>query len=281
MTIRISTDSTCDLPEELLRAHQITVVPLGIAMGGRLYTDGRDITTRDIAAHVSAGGDISTTSAVNAADYEAVFRRLREECDAVIHVNIGSGFSCCHQNALLAAEEVPGVYPVDTANLSTGHGLLVLAAAEAAERGCSVDEILELLRGMIPRVEASFVLDRLDYMSKGGRCSAVTALGANLLRLHPCIEVTDGRMGVTRKFRGSMEKVVADYIRQRLTGRTDIDRSRAFLVHTCDDPRLVETAEAVLRELNIFDELLHARVGCTVFSHCGPNTLGVMFLRRD
>ena len=183
--IKITTDSNCDLPRELLERHHITVTPLGIIKAGRLYQDGIDITTADIAAHVDAGGEITTTNAVNVADYEDLFRRLLERYDAVIHLNIGMGFSSCHQNARLAAEEVDGVYVVDSRNLTVGHGMLVLAAAEAAEAGKSVTEILAMLEEMIPRVETSFVLDRLDYMKKGGRCSTATALGASLLKLHP------------------------------------------------------------------------------------------------
>ena len=211
--IKITTDSTCDLPSSLLEKYDITVIPLGIVKAGKLYRDGVDIRTADIAAHVDVGGEITTTNAVNAADYETVFREMTARYDAVIHLNIGMGFSSCYQNAKLAAEEVPEVYVVDSQNLSVGHGWLVLAAAEAAKDGKSVGEILSLLEDLTPRVEISFVLDRLDYMKKGGRCSAVTALGANLLKLHPCIEVISGRMGVTKKYRGSMEKVVADYVR--------------------------------------------------------------------
>ena len=220
--IKITTDSTCDLPAQLLEQHHISVIPLGIVKGGELFRDGENITTADIAAHVDAGGDITTTNAVSIGDYEALFARESARNDAVIHLNIGIGFSCCHQNACLAAEEFDNVHVVDTANLSVGHGLLVLLAAEAAEAGASVEEILAMLAEKIPQVEMSFVLDRLDYMKKGGRCSAVLALGANLLKLHPCIEVQNGKMGVTKKFRGSIEKVVADYLRDRLSGRTDI-----------------------------------------------------------
>ena len=228
--IKITTDSTCDLPRELLERYNITVTPLGIIKAGKLYQDGVDIRTGDIAAHVDAGGEITTTNAVNVADYEELFRRLMEEYDAVIHLNIGMGFSSCHQNARLAAEEVDGVYVVDSANLTVGHGMLVLAAAEAAEAGKSVTEILAMLEEMIPRVETSFVLDRLDYMKKGGRCSTATALGASLLKLHPCLDVVDGKLPVTKKYRGSIEKVVEEYVRDRLRDRADLDTHRAFLV---------------------------------------------------
>lgn len=278
--IKITTDSTCDLPAWLLERHHISVIPLGIVKGDKLYRDGIDIRTSDIAAHVNAGGDITTTNAVNIADYEVLFRQQMEQYDAVIHLNIGTGFSSCHQNARLAAEEVPGVYVVSSENLSVGHGVMVLAAAEAAEDGKSVAEILEMLEEMTSRIELSFVLDRLDYMKKGGRCSAVTALGANLLKLHPCIEVVDGKMGVTKKYRGSMEKVVADYIRERLEGRTDLDTSRIVVVDTCEDDRLASIARAYLKEDGRFGEILEAKAGCTIFSHCGPNVLGLLVMRK-
>ena len=278
--IKITTDSTCDLPSSLLEKYDITVIPLGIVKAGKLYRDGVDIRTADIAAHVDAGGEITTTNAVNAADYETVFREMTARYDAVIHLNIGMGFSSCYQNAKLAAEEVPEVYVVDSQNLSVGHGWLVLAAAEAAKDGKSVGEILSLLEDLTPRVEISFVLDRLDYMKKGGRCSAVTALGANLLKLHPCIEVISGRMGVTKKYRGSMEKVVGDYVRERLTGRTDIDTRRIFLVDTCRTPGLREAAKAALEADGRFQEIIESKAGCTIFCHCGPDTLGIIFLRK-
>lgn len=246
--IKITTDSTCDLPRSLLEQHDITVIPLGIVKAGRLYQDGVDIRIEDIAAHVDAGGDITTTNAVNIADYEDVFRRMTERYDAVIHINIGMQFSSCHQNAKLAAEEVPEVYVVDSSNLTVGHGMLVLAAAEAAEAGKSVSEILDLV--------------------------------ANLLKLHPCVEVIGGKMSVTKKYRGSMEKVVGDYVRERLTGRTDIDTRRIFLVDTCRTPGLREAAKASLEADGRFQEIIESKAGCTIFCHCGPDTLGIIFLRK-
>lgn len=279
--IKITADSTCDLPSALLEAHHISIAPLGVVKGGKLYRDGVNIRTADIAAHVAAGGELTTTNAVNAADYEDLFRRAGEDCNAVIHVDIGSGFSSCYQNARVAAEEVPGeVYVVDSANLSVGNGILALCAAEAAEAGKSAGEIVSLLEELAPRVEMSFVLDRLDYMKKGGRCSAVTALGANLLKLHPCIEVIGGKMSVTKKYRGSMEKVVADYVRERISGRTDIDTSRVILVDTCADDRLCAVARRCVEEDGRFGEIIEAKAGCTIFSHCGPDTLGILLLRK-
>lgn len=278
--IQITTDSTCDLPAALLEHYGIQVFPLGVVMGGELYRDGLDITTADIARHVDAGGEITTTNAVNAADYEERFRTLAKDHEAVIHINIGPDFSCCHQNARLAAEDLPGVHVVSSENLSVGHGMMVLAAAEAARAGKTAEEILDMLESLAPRVEMSFVLDRLDYMKKGGRCSAVTALGANLLKLHPCIEVQEGRMSVVKKYRGSMERVVADYLRERLEGREDLDTGRVILVDTCPDDRLASIARDCLRADGRFGEILETKAGCTIFSHCGPGTLGILLVRK-
>lgn len=277
--IKITTDSTCDLPAALLARHGIEVFPLGVVKDGRLYRDGENITTADIAAHVDGGGDVTTTNAVSIGDYEERFRALSGEYESVIHVNIGPDFSCCHQNALAAAEELPNVYVFSSENLSVGHGFLVLEAAEAAEAGGSAEEILARLAALVPRLEMSFVLDRLDYMKKGGRCSAVTALGANLLKLHPCIEVQEGKMGVVKKYRGSMERVVQDYLQDRLGSRTDLDTRRAILVDTCQDDHLAAIARELLRRDGRFGEIVETKAGCTIFSHCGPGTLGVLLLR--
>ena len=279
--IKITTDSTCDLPEALLREYHITMVPLGIVKGDRVYRDGVDITPADIAAHVNGGGDITTTSAVNAADYHELFSKLLREYDAVIHINLGASFSCCHQNARIAAEELPGVYVVDSANLTVGIGELTLRAARSAREGRSPEEIVAELESLRDRLEVSFVLDRLDYMKKGGRCGAVTAIGANLLKLHPCVEVIDGKMSVTKKYRGSMERVVAEYVHDRLDGRTDIDTERVWLVDSAFSSELADAAREILRSDGRFGTILEGKAGCTIFSHCGPNTLGIAFFRKE
>lgn len=279
--IKITTDSTCDLPAELVRENDITVVPLGIVKGEKLYQDGQNIHPADIAAHVSGGGEITTTTAVNVADYQELFSRMLVRYDAVIHINLGASFSSCHQNARMAAAELPEVYVMDSANLTVGTGEMALRAASAAREGKSPTEIMAMLEDMEKRLEISFVLETLDYMKKGGRCSAVTAIGANLLKLHPCVEVIDGKMSVTKKYRGSMKKVVLDYIHDRLGQRTDIDLSRVWLVDSAFTPELAASAREALEEDGRFAEILQSKAGCTIFSHCGPNTLGIGFLRKS
>ena len=189
MAIKITSDSTCDLTKELLEKHDIELFPLYITLGGKTLRDGVEITPDDIFAHVAAGGALASTAAVTPNDYETRFAQLSREYDAVIHINISSDFSACHQNARIAAENYKNVYVVDSRNLSSGHGHVVVEAALRAEAGMKAEDIVkELETDIVPNVDASFILDRLDYMAKGGRCSTVTMLGANVLQLKPSHE---------------------------------------------------------------------------------------------
>lgn len=278
MSIKITATSTCDLPPELLERYQITMVPLYVSFGGNTYQDGVDASPEDIFRHVEAGGQLPTTSAVNIADYQELFSQLSPKYDSVLHITIGSEFSCCYQNALVAAEEFPNVYVVDSRNLTAGQGLLVLAAAQAAERGDSMEDILKLLEDLTGRVDTTFVVDKLDYLAKGGRCSSVVALGANLLRLKPCIVLADGRMTVGKKYRGAFDKVLPDYAQDQLSGK-NVDLDRVFVVHTRCDPSIPESMCRMMQQFG-FREVLTAVAGCTISCHCGPNTLGVIFLRK-
>lgn len=280
MNIKITSDSTCDLSREQIDRHHITILPLAVAMGDRDYHDGVDITPPDIYAHVEGGGELPKTAANNVETYTTYFARYRAEYDAVIHLNISAEFSSCYQNACLAAEEFDNVYVVDSRNLSTGHGLLVLRAAELAESGMAAEDIVSDLRATADRVDASFILDQLEYLKKGGRCSAVAVLGANLLKLKPCIEVKNGAMGVGAKYRGSYEKCLKEYITARIGGRDDLDLERVFVTHSGVDENLVQTAVETVRELQPFREICVTTAGCTVSSHCGPGTLGVLFIRK-
>lgn len=278
--IKITSDSTCDLPRSVLEEYDISTISLGVVKDGVLYQDGISITTRDIAAHVDGGGDITTTNAVSVGDYEDFFTQLRKTYDAVIHINLSSSISCCHQNARIAAGEMEGVYIVDSANLSIGQGLLVILASRAAREGASAEEILQKLEEWKQRIEMSFVLDRLDYMKKGGRCSAVTALGANLLKLHPCIELKDGSLKVVKKYRGSRDKVMSDYIQERLDPQRELEESLAIMVDTCVDNSLAPIGRKALEEDGRFLRVMEAKAGCTIFSHCGPGTLGLAVLKK-
>lgn len=280
MRIKITSDSTCDLSRELIEKYDIQVLPLAVNIGGKDCRDGVDAMPDDIYVHVSGGGDLPSTAAINPAEYEEMFRQYASDYDAVIHFNISAEFSSCHQNARLAAEELENVYVVDSRNLSTGHGLLVLRAAELAEQGVDAAAIAEQMRQDAEKVDASFILDQLEYLKKGGRCSTVAALGANLLKLKPCIEVKDGKMSVGKKYRGNFEKCLAEYVRDRIAGREDLDLNRVFVTHSGIPESQIKLAVDLVRELQPFRELLITRAGCTVSSHCGPGTIGVLFVRK-
>ena len=280
MAIKITADSTCDLSAEQLRQHNIDLFPMSITMGDQCLRDGIEITPDDIYNHVDAGGDICTTSALNIADYTDRFSALSREYDAVIHINISAEFSSCYQNAVLAAQEFDNVYVVDSRNLSTGHGHVVLRAAELAESGMAAENIVKELNAFTHKVDASFILSRLDYMKKGGRCSSVVALGANLLHLRPCIEVVGGKMQVGKKYRGAYDKCVDQYVRDRLAHPENLDLSRIFITHSGVSDSALEAARRAVEDCAHFQEILVTRAGCTVSSHCGPGTLGVLFIRK-
>ena len=280
MRYQITSDSTCDLSPAQLERYNSRLLPLYVSMDGRTLRDGVDVKPDDIYAHVSAGGSLPQTAAVNLADYVCVFTELSAKNDFVIHICISLDFSCCYQNAKLAAADFDNVYVVDSRNLSTGHGLVVLEAERMAREGMAPDDIVAALHDLAGRVEASFILDRLDYMKKGGRCSAVTLLGANLLKLRPCIEVKDGKMGVGKKYRGSFDKCVCEYITDKIGNRSDLELRRVFITHSGVPEETVQKAVETVQKLQTFDEICVTRAGCTVSSHCGPGTLGVLYIRK-
>ena len=281
MKIKITADSTCDLSPALIRENDIELFPLYVTKGEKSFRDGVDIFPEDIIAYVAAGGSLCSTSAVNIGDYADRFAMLSEEYDGVIHISLGSGFSSAYQNACIAAADYPNIRVVDSQNLSTGHGHLVMEACRLRETSDNIDAIAAELADIAPRIETSFLLDRLDYMVKGGRCSMVAALGANLLQLKPCIEVVDGKMKVVKKYRGSFRKCLEQYIKERITQRDDIIRDRCFVTYSImEDAETADRAFAVAKEFGGFSDLLRTEAGCTITCHCGPNCLGILFIRK-
>lgn len=281
MNIKITADSTCDLSRQQIADNRIHIVPLSVNKADRSYKDGVNITPADIFAHVDAGGALCTTAAVNIGEYDAVFQAYAADYDAVVHITISSEFSACYQNACIAAQNYANVFVVDSRNLSTGHGLVVMEACRLAKTCESPEALCQALRELTGRIEASFLLNRLDYMVKGGRCSSVMALGANLLHLKPCIEVIDGRMQVVKKYRGSFDKCLAAYVKERLDGRQDVlDPSLLFITHTPVEDTAMAAVRAAVTEFGRFHEVVETEAGCTVTCHCGPGTLGILFIRK-
>ena len=280
MNIKILSDSTCDLSPEQLKEHDITLARLTVIKDGEPFVDGLTITPADIFAHVAAGGDLCSTTANNIGDYTDLFSKYSADYDGVILITIGSGFSSCYQNACLAAEDFPNVRVIDSKNLSTGQGHVVLEACRLAKTCNDLDEIADKLNAFAPRVEASFLLDQLKYMVKGGRCSSAAALGANLLNLKPCIEVRDGKMSVVKKYRGNYAKCLASYVKDRLADRDDIIRNELFLTYTPVTDECLSAVKDAIAEHGHFETVYETTAGCTVSCHCGPATLGVLFVRK-
>ncbi len=279
MRVKIISDSTCDLSLELVQKYDIGIIPLIVMKNTEEFLDGVTITPADIFAHVTAGGSLCSTAARGVAVFQEEFSKYAGNYDGVIHVNISSDFSSSYQNACIAAEDFDNVRVVDSRNLSTGQGLVVLKACELAQTATDLDTLKAELDEFATRVEASFVLDRLDYMVKGGRCSSVAALGANLLGLKPCIEVKDGKMSVVKKYRGHIEKCLSAYVRDRLADRDGLEDGTIFITHTEMSPQSVEAAKAGVAQYGHFKNVYETIAGCTVSCHCGPGTLGVLFVR--
>lgn len=278
--VLITRDSTSDLPLDIIEKFNIKTIPLIINLDSKSYKDGVDIDPDFIYDYHSKHGVLPKTSAANVADMINFFKPFVDEGYAIIHFTIGSKFSSTFHNSFLASEEFEDVYVVDTANLSTGEGLLIMKAAEMAQAGKSAKEIYDTVNDLVPYVDASFVIDSLEYLHKGGRCSALASLGANLLKLKPCIEVRDGSMGVGKKYRGKYADALAMYVSEKLADTSNINLDRIFLTHAGCDEEIVNLVKNKIIENANFKEIIVSRAGCTVSSHCGRNTLGILFLRN-
>lgn len=278
--IIITSDSTTDLGEELIARYGIRILPLKVALGDKTYIDGVDITPDMIYEHYRTAGELPQTAAPNLAECIDFFDTLVKDGYSVVHFTISSEMSSSCSNATVAAQEFDDVYVVDTRNLSTGGGLLVLTACEMAQQGIAAAEIAAKCREMTDRVSASFVVDDLTFLHKGGRCSALAALGANLLKLKPCIEVVGGKMDVSRKYRGKFEKVLPQYIADQIGDPATIETDHIFVTHAGCDEEIYQMCVEEVRKLVDVKEIHVTRAGCTISSHCGRNTLGVLFIRK-
>ncbi len=278
--VKIVADSTCDLSPEILKAMDITLMPIIITVDDKPYRDWVDITPEDIFRYVEKEGKSCKTAALNSYEYAEFFKQFAGDYEAVIHISLSSGLSSCCHNAALAASEFKNVFTVDSKNLSTGSGHVVYEAAEMARAGMKAEQICEALNELTGRVEASFVIDKLDYLYKGGRCSGLEALGAKFLKIKPSIEVIDGRMKVGKKYKGSFEHSLQLYVKDKLEGREDIDYSRLFITHPACAPETVAMVREEVNKYADFKEVIETRAGSTISCHCGPNTLGILFKRK-
>ena len=275
----ITADSTCDLSEALKARYDIRIIPLTILLGEDSYLDGVDFTTADIYTRYRRDGTLPKTSAPGIQQFTDFFTPILEAGCEIVHLDISSELSGSFNNACIAAEELEGVYTVDSRSLSTGVALLAIEGAECRDRGMSAAEIAAHLNALKEKVDTSFVLDTLEFMWKGGRCSGVTALGANLLRLKPGLEMHGGKLGVYKKYRGNIQSVYRQYTRDRLTA--EIRPNHIFVTDSGEVPEetLSELTDMV-REAVPEAEIHRVKAGCTVTSHCGPKTFGVLFIRK-
>ena len=278
--IVIPADSTVDLSEDLIERYGIRTIPLTIILGDDTFLDGQGYSTLDMYARYHEDGLLPKTAAPSIQDFSDFFSGILAEGCEIVHLDISSELSNSFNAARLAAEDLEGVYVVDSRMLSTGIGLLAIEGAECRERGMTAAEIAEHLNELTGKVSTSFVLDTLEFMWKGGRCSGVAALGANLLKIKPGLEMKDGKLGIYTKYRGNMNKVYRQYITERLQGKA-IRPGHIFLTESGEiEPEVVEELTALVKELSGCREVHHTIAGCTISSHCGPRCLGVLFIEE-
>ena len=278
--IQICSDSSCDLGKELCERYDITINPFRITLGDESLIDGVEVFPDDLYAFHDRTGTLPKTSATNMAEHLEFLKKQSENAEEVLFFTISSNMSANYHAASMAAEELENVYVVDSQNLSTGVGLLIIAAAEMAEQGMGAAEIKEKIDEMKSKVNVAFVIDSLEYLYKGGRCSALAALGANLLKLKPCIEVKNGSMGVSKKYRGNFANVLKTFSKERLADKDNIITDHVFVTHAgCDDEIVNSVVEIVKQEINPKEQHV-TRAGATISVHCGRNTLGILFKQK-
>ncbi len=275
MKIAISCESTCDLSKELISRYDVKVIPYEVILGTECFKDG-ELENQKIFDFVEKTGTLPKTNALNFVEYTEYFQSLLKEYDAVVHVCLSSGASSSCNNAINAAKELKEVYVVDSKSLSTGIGLLVIYGRELAEQGLTASEIAEKLTERREKLQVSFVVERLDFLYKGGRCNSLQRFGANLLKLRPRIVLKDGLMSSDKNYRGSMPKVMAKYVEEVLKDFPNPDKSKFFITYSSATPEMVESVKKTLASYGI-TEYFETMAGATVASHCGANTLGILY----
>lgn len=277
--IKIMGDSTCDLAPELVKQLDVEIFPLPVLINDQLHKDMVDVTPDDLYNHYQTTGKLAKTSAPSIADYVEFWQPWVDGGYEIIHFHISSDMSGTYNAARLAAEQIGHVHPVDTRELSSGIALLLMEACDLRDEGKSLDEILSTVLGRRSKVQASFLVDDIEYLHKGGRCSSIAAMGANLLKLHPRIDVIDGVMLSNKKYRGKTEKCFQTYADDLLKGRKNIKLDRICITHSGIDQSIIDlSVDAVKKYQPGVKKIIISRAGCSVSCHCGPNTLGILFM---
>lgn len=279
----LSSDSTCDLTPELREKYAVNCYPYHIILDGKEYLDNVTITSGEIFQAYYDKKILPQTSAINHFEYADYFKKWVDDGKEVVHFNLGGALSASHKNCCTAAQELGNVYPIDSYSLSTGTGLLVIKAAELIAQGAGAAEVKEQVEAMRSKVHASFILDTLKFMHAGGRCSGVTAFSANMLNIKPCIMVdnSSGGMDVGKKYRGNLKKVLVKYVEDTLKNAGELDLSRIFITYSSlDDPSYVEVIKEAVLNIAPFREVHVTTASSTIACHCGPNTLGILFMSK-
>ncbi len=281
--VKIISDSTCDLSAELVAQYDIDILPLHILLGDEEFEDGKTITPDEIYSWSDEHKTTPKTSAPSLAETIELFRPYVEEGCEIVCFSISNSMSTSGNVMRLAAGELEAenrITVIDSANLSTGIGLLVIEAAIMAKNGHSASEIASVMETLKPNVRASFVVDTLTYLYRGGRCNAVAAMAGGVLKLHPKIVVENGAMDATKKYRGKINSVIMSYVKDMETDLKAARPDRVFITHSGCDAATVESVRSYLESLGVFHEILEPRAGGVVSSHCGPGTLGVLFIAK-
>lgn len=279
----ITADSTCDLPKKYIAENDITVFPLSILLGDREYLDSVDIKPNDIYSYVEKGGDLPKTSAVTPQRYYDVFKAFADESKQVVHIGLSSGISSSYQNALTAAADLDGVYTVDSKSLCTAMGLLVLKACDLRDKGYSAKKIADKISRMVDKLSTTFIINSLEYLHKGGRCSSVAKFGANVLGIKPSITVNKetGKLEINKKYRGRPDSVYKQYVNDCLKDINKIDTDRIVIANSGQmDSATLAFIDGLIEGKNKFKTIIHADAGCTISSHCGPKTFAIFYLRK-
>ena len=272
----ITCDSSADLGQELYEKHGIKVLPFTIMVEGEERKDGVNVTVPELYDAVSRTKELPKTAAINAEEYKELWS-ANANPEGILHFSISSKVSMACTNALTAASEMEGVTVIDTESLSTGVGIQVLYACKLRDQGLSLQEVAEKVNARKSQVQISFVIDKLDYLHKGGRCSTLKLLGANILGIRPSIAMKDGTLGMHKKYKGKMNKVVADYLKDTIAEFNDIDDTMCFITYSTATEDMLDAVKTFLENDVHFKEVYYAHAGCTVSTHCGPNTLGIIY----
>ncbi len=280
MKIQITSDSTLDLSKELIKKYDIKVLPLIVNLGDDERFDGENVTTDDIAKYVKQTGKLPKTAARSVADFVDFFKPILDAGYDIVHYSISEELSITYQNAVAAAKELDPnrIFVVNGRCLSTGTALLAINGRELANAGKTAKEIYNISFGRSYQMQVSFVVETLEYLRKGGRCSMLAAFGANLLKLKPKLQLIEGKIVSTDRYRGKSLQVLHKYIDDTLALYNNPDKTRCFITHADADPEIVNTIVEYVKSKNIFDEVLETHAGCTVFSHCGKGTLGILYI---